>query len=136
MPTYAYACRDCGHDFEVVQSFTDDSLTICPVCHGQLRKVFANVGVVFKGSGFYRNDSRGPDTSAGDKSSSDKSSSDKGSGEKKSAEPAAKGSDQTSAKGSDKSSDKSSGKGSSRDKGKPSSPAKSGSSSSGAGSAA
>ena len=59
MPTYAYACRDCGHDFEVVQSFTDDSLTICPVCHGQLRKVFANVGVVFKGSGFYRNDSRG-----------------------------------------------------------------------------
>ena len=82
MPTYAYACRYCGHDFEVVQSFTDDSLTICPVCHGQLRKVFSNVGVVFKGSGFYRNDSRSPDTSAGDKGSSDKSSSDKGSAEK------------------------------------------------------
>src|SRR3954451_8608666 len=90
VPTYAYACRDCGHDFEVVQSFSDDSLTVCPVCSGQLRKVFANVGVVFKGSGFYRNDSRGPDKSAGEKSSTsagDKSSAgDKGSTEKTSSD--------------------------------------------------
>ena len=58
MPTYQYACTECGHDFEAVQSFSDDSLTECPACHGRLRKVFGNVGVVFKGSGFYRNDSR------------------------------------------------------------------------------
>ena len=58
MPTYQYSCTDCGHFFEVVQSFSDDSLTVCPVCEGKLRKVFNAVGVVFKGSGFYRNDSR------------------------------------------------------------------------------
>ena len=58
MPTYQYACTECGHDLEAVQSFSDDSLTECPVCHGRLRKVFGSVGVVFKGSGFYRNDSR------------------------------------------------------------------------------
>ena len=58
MPTYQYACTECGHDLEVVQSFTDDALTECPVCHGRLRKVFGAVGIVFKGSGFYRNDSR------------------------------------------------------------------------------
>ena len=58
MPTYQYACTECGHDFEAVQSFSDDSLTECPACQGRLRKVFGSVGVVFKGSGFYRNDSR------------------------------------------------------------------------------
>ena len=58
MPTYQYSCTDCGHFFEAVQSFADDSLTVCPVCEGRLRKVFNAVGVVFKGSGFYRNDSR------------------------------------------------------------------------------
>ena len=58
MPTYAYACTACDHDFEAVQSFTDASLTKCPECGGRLRKVFGSVGVVFKGSGFYRNDSR------------------------------------------------------------------------------
>ena len=58
MPTYQYACTECGHDFEQFQSFTDDALTTCPVCEGRLRKVFNAVGVVFKGSGFYRNDSR------------------------------------------------------------------------------
>ena len=58
MPTYQYACTECGHDLEAVQSFTDDALTQCPVCHGRLRKVFGAVGIVFKGSGFYRNDSR------------------------------------------------------------------------------
>ncbi len=58
MPTYQYACTECGHELEAVQSFTDDALTECPVCHGRLRKVFGAVGIVFKGSGFYRNDSR------------------------------------------------------------------------------
>jgi putative FmdB family regulatory protein len=58
VPTYAYACKDCSHDFEIVQSFTDNSLTSCPECQGTLRKKFNSVGVVFKGSGFYRTDSR------------------------------------------------------------------------------
>ncbi|MCC3281113.1 MULTISPECIES: FmdB family zinc ribbon protein [Arthrobacter] len=58
MPTYAYACKDCGHAFDIQQSFTDDSLTVCPECSGNLRKKFNSVGVVFKGSGFYRTDSR------------------------------------------------------------------------------
>lgn len=59
MPTYQYSCSDCGHDLEAVQSFTDDSLVDCPACgKPALRKVFGNVGVVFKGPGFYRTDSR------------------------------------------------------------------------------
>ena len=58
MPTYQYACTECGHAFEQFQSFTDDALTECPECRGRLRKLFNAVGVVFKGSGFYRNDSR------------------------------------------------------------------------------
>jgi putative FmdB family regulatory protein len=58
MPTYQYACTECGHAFEQFQSFSDDSLTVCPECKGRLRKVFNAVGVVFKGSGFYRTDSR------------------------------------------------------------------------------
>ena len=60
MPTYAYACTECSHAFEQVQSFSDDALTVCPQCEGRLRKLFNAVGVVFKGSGFYRNDSRAP----------------------------------------------------------------------------
>jgi putative FmdB family regulatory protein len=58
VPTYQYACMDCAEDFEVRQSFTDASLTECPACEGRLRKVFNAVGIVFKGSGFYRTDSR------------------------------------------------------------------------------
>jgi putative FmdB family regulatory protein len=58
MPTYQYACTECGHAFEQFQSFSDDSLTECPECSGRLRKLFNAVGVVFKGSGFYRTDSR------------------------------------------------------------------------------
>jgi putative FmdB family regulatory protein len=58
MPTYQYRCTECGHDLEAVQKFSDAALTECPNCHGQLRKVYNAVGVVFKGSGFYRNDSR------------------------------------------------------------------------------
>ena len=64
MPTYQYSCTDCGHFFEIVQSFSEDSLTVCPECEGRLRKVFNAVGVVFKGSGFYRNDSRAAQSSA------------------------------------------------------------------------
>lgn len=58
MPTYQYACTTCGHRFDAVQSFSDPSLTECPACSGTLRKVFSSVGIVFKGSGFYRTDSR------------------------------------------------------------------------------
>lgn len=58
MPTYQYACTACGEGLEVVQRFTDDPLTTCPQCQGQLRKVFSAVGIVFKGSGFYRTDNR------------------------------------------------------------------------------
>lgn len=58
MPTYQYSCTECGHFLEAVQKFTDDALTDCPECDGRLRKVFNAVGVVFKGSGFYRTDSR------------------------------------------------------------------------------
>jgi putative FmdB family regulatory protein len=59
MPTYEYACTDCGEHVEVVQSMSDAPLTTCPACGGKLRKVFTPIGVVFKGSGFYRTDSRG-----------------------------------------------------------------------------
>lgn len=58
MPTYQYACTECGEQLEAVQSFSDAALTECPACTGRLRKVFNSVGIVFKGSGFYRNDSR------------------------------------------------------------------------------
>lgn len=58
MPTYQYRCADCGRELEVVQKFTDPSLTECPTCTGNLRKVFNAVGVVFKGSGFYATDNR------------------------------------------------------------------------------
>ena len=63
MPTYQYQCTECGNSLEVRQSFTDDALTVCPECQGALRKVFNAVGVVFKGSGFYRTDSRSSGTS-------------------------------------------------------------------------
>ena len=58
MPTYAYACTECAHSFDIHQSFSEDSLTTCPECEGRLRKVFGNLGVTFSGSGFYRTDSR------------------------------------------------------------------------------
>jgi putative FmdB family regulatory protein len=57
MPTYQYACTACDHEFEAIQSFSDDSLTECPQCKGEIRKVYTAVGVVFKGSGFYKTDS-------------------------------------------------------------------------------
>ena len=83
MPTYQYACTECGHQFEQVQSFSDDTLTMCPVCQGRLRKLFNAVGVVFKGSGFYRNDSRST-TGTSDSAASSDSGSSKESGSKES----------------------------------------------------
>jgi putative FmdB family regulatory protein len=77
VPTYEYRCRSCGHELEVVQSFSDDALTECPNCQGQLRKVFGSIGVTFKGTGFYKNDSR----SSGSSSSSSGSSTSGGSSE-------------------------------------------------------
>jgi putative FmdB family regulatory protein len=62
VPTYQYACTSCGEQLEAVQKFTDEPLTECPACHGRLRKVFNSVGIVFKGSGFYRTDSRNGST--------------------------------------------------------------------------
>lgn len=76
MPTYQYACTACGHELEAVQSFSDDPLTTCPDCGGNLRKLFGNVGVVFKGSGFYRNDSRSSGTSSSGTSDSSAKKSD------------------------------------------------------------
>ena len=94
MPTYEYACKSCGEHLEVVQSFKDEPLTECPNCGGNLRKVFGSIGIAFKGSGFYKTDSRSGSksgkhkepvkSSADSSSSSDKSSSDKSSTEKKS----------------------------------------------------
>ncbi|MEU6811880.1 FmdB family zinc ribbon protein [Streptomyces sp. NPDC046831] len=74
MPTYQYQCTECGEGLEAVQKFTDDALTDCPHCGGRLKKVFSAVGIVFKGSGFYRNDSRGSSSSSSPASSSSKSS--------------------------------------------------------------
>ncbi len=82
MPTYSYACTDCGDRFDAVQAFTDDALTTCTKCEGRLRKLFNSVGVVFKGSGFYRTDSRDSNKSSSSISSS--SSSEKSSSEKSS----------------------------------------------------
>lgn len=64
MPTYEYACQRCGRHVEVVQSFRDDPLTTCEACGGELHKVFGSIGIVFKGSGFYRNDSRSQSSSS------------------------------------------------------------------------
>ncbi|TMR07398.1 FmdB family transcriptional regulator [Nonomuraea turkmeniaca] len=97
MPTYQYACNDCGDQLEVVQKFSDDALTVCPSCEGNLRKVFSAVGIVFKGSGFYRTDNRASSspsstssTSNGSsKSSENKSSSSDSSSSSSSSTPAA-----------------------------------------------
>ncbi|WP_432558517.1 FmdB family zinc ribbon protein [Granulicoccus sp. GXG6511] len=81
MPTYQYRCKDCGADLEVVQKFTDDALTDCPSCEGgELRKIFNAVGVVFKGSGFYRTDSRAGSADSKSTAGSGSSSAEKASG--------------------------------------------------------
>ncbi|GHF01210.1 hypothetical protein GCM10017786_37760 [Amycolatopsis deserti] len=84
MPTYQYACKECGHRFEAVQSFSDASLTECPECTGPLRKLYGAVGVIFKGSGFYRTDSRSSSSSSSSTSSTSSSSSSSTSSESKS----------------------------------------------------
>ncbi len=79
VPTYSYACTQCDNRFDIVQSFSDESLTVCPECSGKLRKLFNSVGIVFKGSGFYRTDSRGGASTASEPAKSDNGKSDNGS---------------------------------------------------------
>jgi putative FmdB family regulatory protein len=79
VPTYSYACTECGDRFDAVQAFSDNALTTCAKCNGRLRKLFGNVGVVFKGSGFYRNDSRDAAKSSATSSSSSSSNGSAGS---------------------------------------------------------
>lgn len=125
MPTYAYACTECGHAFDEVQKFTDDALTTCPECGGRLRKVYGSIGVSFKGSGFYRNDSRAADTTAG------------GAKKETSKESASSGASSSGDSGSSSSSTSSdSGSSSSSSSSSPSKPAASGSSGSSSASAA
>ncbi|MVU82959.1 FmdB family transcriptional regulator [Nocardia sp. ET3-3] len=88
MPTYSYACTECDNKFDIVQSFSDDALTVCDQCNGKLRKLFNSVGIVFKGSGFYRTDSRNGSTSS-EPAKSSTSSSDSGSSSSSSSTPAA-----------------------------------------------
>jgi putative FmdB family regulatory protein len=78
VPTYQYACTECGEQLEKVQKFSDDPLTVCPNCNGRLRKVFSPVGIVFKGSGFYRTDSRSGPVAGGKDSNKDGASKDGG----------------------------------------------------------
>jgi putative FmdB family regulatory protein len=82
MPTYQYRCTECGHDLEAVQKFSDAALTECPNCGGQLRKVYNAVGVVFKGSGFYRTDSRKVPAESSSESTSGTKANGKESGDK------------------------------------------------------
>lgn len=83
MPTYEYRCKSCGHEMEVQQAFSDDPLDTCPECEGPLRKVYGNVGIAFKGSGFYKNDARGSSKKTSSSTSSTSSDSSSGSSEKK-----------------------------------------------------
>ncbi|HET6294673.1 MAG TPA: FmdB family zinc ribbon protein [Kribbella sp.] len=104
MPTYQYQCTECGNSLEVRQSFTDDALTVCPNCDGTLRKVFNAVGVVFKGSGFYRNDSRSTGTSTvpakSDAAASSSKSSESSSGKSSSSSDSSSGSSSSGSSGS------------------------------------
>jgi len=88
MPTYEYACRDCGTHLEVVQSFKDASLTECPSCSGLLRKVFSAAGIIFKGSGYYVNDTRSKPSSESSEKTSEKTSEKAGSETAKAEKPA------------------------------------------------
>ncbi len=129
MPTYQYACTECDHAFEQVQSFSDDSLTVCPTCQGRLRKIFNAVGVVFKGSGFYRNDSRADAKATEGGSASQSGESGKsGKSEDKSGEKSGEKSGAKSGSGDSGSSASSSGSSSSDDSGSPSGSGRSGSS--------
>lgn len=118
MPTYSYHCDTSDHDFDIVQRFSDDALTVCPECGGSVRRVIQPVGVVFKGSGWYINDSRKSSSSegsgsgsrgkstdkgeaSGEKGSTDKGAADKSSSEKPSAEKATATSEKATAKAAD-----------------------------------
>jgi putative FmdB family regulatory protein len=110
VPTYSYACTECDNRFDAVQAFTDDALASCPKCSGRLRKLFGSVGVVFKGSGFYRNDSRDTSKSTingsnGESSSAPSEKSDKSDKAAEKSKPAEKSDKPSSSSGS---SDKSS----------------------------
>ena len=105
MPTYQYACTECGDRSEVVQRFSDDPLTVCSTCGGKLRKIFSPVGIVFKGSGFYRTDSRNgassvPAAKEGSANGSNGSSSESSSGSSDSAKSGSGSSDSGSSKSS------------------------------------
>ncbi|MBO8188420.1 FmdB family zinc ribbon protein [Streptomyces spirodelae] len=106
MPTYQYQCTECGEGLEVVQKFTDNSLTECPNCQGHLKKVFSAVGIVFKGSGFYRNDSRSSSSSSSPASGSSSSDSSAKNGDSKSSS-STSGSSSSSSSSESKSSGKS-----------------------------
>jgi putative FmdB family regulatory protein len=95
MPTYEYLCRACGHGFDIVQAFADDTLTICPACGGELRKIFAAPTITFKGSGFYATDNR-KGTKGDGESTSEGSKGSKGSKESKDSKDAAGSKDTTS----------------------------------------
>ncbi|TQS13113.1 FmdB family zinc ribbon protein [Microbispora hainanensis] len=110
MPTYQYACTACGEQLEAVQKFSDDPLTECPACQGKLRKVFSAVGIVFKGSGFYRTDSRSSSSST--TTSTTTTSSSKSSGDSSKKEPAASTSSSSSSSSSSASSSSTSSSGS------------------------
>jgi len=106
VPTYQYACTECGEQLEKVQKFSDDPLTVCPNCNGRLRKVFSPVGIVFKGSGFYRTDSRsGPVAGGKDGASKDSAGKDGGKDGKEKADSGSKS--DSSASKSESSGDKS-----------------------------
>ncbi|MBR7830474.1 FmdB family transcriptional regulator [Actinospica sp. MGRD01-02] len=100
MPTYQYQCTECGEALEVVQKFTDDALTVCPACEGKLRKVYSAVGIVFKGSGFYRTDSRGNSSSSSAPASSSSGKSESSSSSSKSDSSSSSSSSSTSGSGS------------------------------------
>jgi putative FmdB family regulatory protein len=105
MPTYEYRCKECGEHLEVVQSFKDDALTACPACGGPLRKVFGSIGIAFKGSGFYKTDSRSAAKSANgsspEKSGTEKSGTEKSATEKSASKPSEKASSSTSSTSSE-----------------------------------
>jgi putative FmdB family regulatory protein len=132
VPTYQYACTECGEQLEKVQKFSDDPLTVCPNCNGRLRKVFSPVGIVFKGSGFYRTDSRsGPVAGGNDGASKDGAGKDSGKDGKEKADSGSKseGSASKSESSGDKSSAKSGSSGTSSGKDSGSSSSSSGKSS-------
>jgi len=103
VPVYQYACTDCGEQLEVRQSFTDDALTVCPACDGRLRKVLSAVGVVFKGSGFYRTDSREAAKSTAGAAAKNGSSPDAGSSSDSSSTPSTTSTTSTTGSSSDSS---------------------------------